>query len=300
MPEAYASSVERLRAVAGTDRDPDGHVFAVIAEYLRRDGKLDEARDVLERGRQSAPDFASGHLVAAHVFSDLGEWEAARAALARLHELDSANTRAPALREALDVAEEEAAISWARAQGVGPAVRVEAEVVTVTLGELYLEQGEPGRAIDVAHQLLAEDPGNEGAQTLLERSRTELTPDASPAPTKDETPSTPVEDVVVAALAGGAVTADPEPTAVEQLAPHAVPVADLGPDPVPIQALAPDAVSVLSLAPTAVPIADLAPNAVGAADGSTAAARDESPDAAGDEGKAGGDMDDFMSWLDEH
>lgn len=299
MPEAYASSVERLRAVAGTDRDPAGHVFAVIAEYLRRDGKLDEARDVLERGRQSAPDFASGHLVAAHVFSDLGEWEAARAALARLHELDSANTRAPSLRQALDVAEEEAAISWARAQGVGPAVHVDAEVVTVTLGELYLEQGEPDRAIDVAHQLLAEDPDNEGAQALLERSRTELTPDASPAPTKDETPSTRAEDVVLAVLAGSAVTADPEPTAVEQLAPHAVPVADLSPDPVPIQALAPDAVSVLSLAPTAVPVADLAPNAEGAAVGSTAAARDESPDAA-DEGKAEGDLDDFMSWLDEH
>lgn len=292
MPEAYASSIERLRIVAGTDRDPDGHAFAVIGEYLRRDGKLDEARDVLERGRQSAPDFASGHLVAAQVFTELGEWEAARAALARLHELDAANTRAPSLRKALDVAEEEAAIDWARAQGVGPPVQVDDQVVTVTLGELYLEQGEPDRAIDVAHQILAEDPDDEGAQALLERSRSELTPSEAQAPTIEEAPSIPAADVAAAALVGGLVAPDLDPTEVEQLAPHAVPVADLSPDPVPIQTLAPDAVSVSSLAPKAVPIADLAPTADEAVDGSAAAPT------ADDDGD--GNLDDFMSWLDEH
>ncbi len=270
MPEAYAASIERLRVVAGTARDPDGHVFAVIAEYLRRDGRLDEAREALDEGRAGAPDFASGHLVAAQVLTELGDLEGARTALARVLELDRENGRAPDLGQALDAADETAALDWARAQGVGPSVEVDREVVTVTLGSLYLEQGAADRAEDVARQLLAQDSENTSAQSLLEQARAGRDPA--------------LEEAGAAAAAVDVAELAPDPTDVTQLAP----------DPVPIAELAPHAVAVATLAPVVVPVATLAP------DPDRAAPAEQPKNEDPKEGEDHKEMDDFMSWLVDH
>lgn len=309
MPEAYAASIERLRALAGTSRDPDGRVLAVVAEYLRRDGRLAEAGSAAQELIARLPEFASAHVVWAQVQTDQGDLEGARATVARLLELDRHNARAIEITQSLDVADEAAALDWARAQGVGPAVEVEDEVVTVTLGELYLEQGAVGRAAEVARQLLELDGSNEQARTLLDRATasgsTVAVEQLAPEPTDEPE----VEAVPVADLA-------PDAVPVEELAPDAVPIASLAPDAVPVADLAPDPIGVTDLVPEPVGVADLAPEPVAVADlappisdvaslapeptPAEASSADPVENAEPASDKSDDDLDDFMSWLDEN
>lgn len=289
MPEAYAASIERLRALAGTPRDPDGRVLVVVAEYLRREGRLDEAARAAQDVIARHPDFASAQAVWAQVQTDRGDLEGARATVARLLELDRHNTRAIQITQSLDAADEAAALDWARAQGVGPAVEVEDEVVTVTLGELYLEQGAPDRAAEVAEQLLTLDPSNDQARALLNRA------------TSTSTPATPVEELAPEPAPKPVEEPAPEPASdpevdavlIADLAPEVTPIADLAPVAVPIATLAPEVVPVGDLAPEPVAIADLAPPVT---DVGSLAPESSEPAKADDEN----DLDDFMSWLDEN
>ena len=119
MTEPADAAIERLEAVVGTPRDPHGRAFAPIAELLREAGRLIEARDRVERGTEADPEFASGHMVAARIYADLGLDGEARGAAERVLELDPGNGEAPALLEALAASEEEEAIHWGPGSG-GP------------------------------------------------------------------------------------------------------------------------------------------------------------------------------------
>jgi len=232
MSEAYAASIERLRALQGSERDPDGRGAVSVAELLRRMGKLAEANAAVLEAVAIHPDYPAAHLVRARVALELDEHDEVRSALRRVRELDPGNRNVAALEQSLAAAEESAALEWARAQGRGPVVEVSDEVVTATLGELYLNQGAFSEAATVFRRLLAE-----GGEDPALRTRLKVAQDSM-----------------------GAV---PE---------AAVPVADLAPsqalesagprkqDAVPVSSLAPDAVPVSSLAPTAVPVASLAPD----------------------------------------
>ncbi len=251
MDELDARAIERLEAVAGTERDPDRRAFAPIAELLRMAGRLSEARERAEAGTRSDPDFASGHMVAARIYADLGLSNEARSALAHVLRLDRGNAEAEALRAALEDADRESALDWARAQGARPAVDVgEGEVLTVTMGELYLSQGAAERAVGVFDALLSRDPGNEALRGKLEQARLALAQSDPGADSGADSGADPDRDTAVGSDADvesdvGTAThvEEPEPVAVSDLAPKVVPIESLAPQIVDVRTLAPDAPS---------------------------------------------------------
>ena len=268
MTESVAETILRLESMVAGGRDPRGRAFAPIGELLRCEGRLEEARERVEAGLHADPDFSSGHMVAARIYADLGRDGSARASAERVLALDDGNEEAQALLAALERAQEEEALHWARAQGDAPAVAVDdGEVLTVTMGDLYLSQGAPDRAVALFQRLLAVDPDNPTIRERLASARAELGVDTVDV---DELAPDTAEIVTVADLA-------PEVVPVSELAPEIeiVPVGHLGPEAADIASLAPDALDVQLLAPDA------------------ESATDDDSDR-GDE-----ERDPFLSWLDD-
>ena len=80
-----------LRALAGSERDPEGRSFAVLAEALRRAGQVSEARAVASEGVERHPGFASGHIAAARASLAAGDPEEARNSFRQAIALDPDN-----------------------------------------------------------------------------------------------------------------------------------------------------------------------------------------------------------------
>jgi len=52
---------------------PDSHVFAPLADLCRKQGMVDEAIEIVDRGLARHPDYASGHVVRGKCYYDHGE-----------------------------------------------------------------------------------------------------------------------------------------------------------------------------------------------------------------------------------
>lgn len=89
-----AREIRLLEGRGGSERDPEGRSFAPLADAYRRDGRLEEAAEVVEEGTTRLPDFVTGHVVAGLVHRDRGDSGAARASFERALELDPANRAA--------------------------------------------------------------------------------------------------------------------------------------------------------------------------------------------------------------
>lgn len=94
MVETLEREIATLRALIGSDRDPEGRAFAPLADALRRMGRHEEALEVLAEGLERHPSFASGHVVAGRVHRDRGETDDAVAAFRRVLDLDDDNVMA--------------------------------------------------------------------------------------------------------------------------------------------------------------------------------------------------------------
>lgn len=105
MADTLEREIRDLRARFWSERDPEGRVFAPLADACRRAGDLAEATRLVADGRERLPMFAPGHLVAARVARDRGEVEEAEAAYRKVLELDPENVQA--LEELADLAEGE-------------------------------------------------------------------------------------------------------------------------------------------------------------------------------------------------
>jgi tetratricopeptide (TPR) repeat protein len=142
---SVADSVEKeiheLRTLFWSERDPEGRVFAPLADAYRRQGDLDQALELLHDGLDRHSDFAPALVVAGWVRRDRGETEAAAAAFEAVLELDEEN--AEALRGVGELAvargDRPAALeSFQRLVDLEPGDR---EVVA-RLREIEVEQGE--------------------------------------------------------------------------------------------------------------------------------------------------------------
>ncbi|MEE9207688.1 MAG: tetratricopeptide repeat protein [Gemmatimonadota bacterium] len=85
-------------------RDPEGRVFARLADAYRKDGQLERALEVLEGGLTRHADYLSAHLVHARTLRSMGRPAEAIGAFEKVAELDSANVIA--LRALAELAEE--------------------------------------------------------------------------------------------------------------------------------------------------------------------------------------------------
>ncbi len=80
MTEALQQEIRTLRSLFNSDRDPDGRVFAPLADAYRRSGQLQEAVRLLNEGLTRLPDFVPGHVVAAQLYVEQGLAEEAEIA----------------------------------------------------------------------------------------------------------------------------------------------------------------------------------------------------------------------------
>lgn len=128
-------------------QNPDGLVFARLADLYRRSGEPERGLEVLDHGLEKNPEYAGGHVVRGRCLRALGRDGAAEESFRRVLELDSQNQ--PALRN---------------------------------LGDLALEKGDRAAAARWFEELIQLDSGNEAARQALDELRAE---DASAGSTGD-------------------------------------------------------------------------------------------------------------------
>jgi len=102
--EAIQQEIRTLRSLHNSERDPEGRVFAPLADAYRRAGQISDAVSLLEEGLARHPDFVPGHVVAAQVYVEQGLADEANGAARRALELDPDNVSA--LRSLLKVLRE--------------------------------------------------------------------------------------------------------------------------------------------------------------------------------------------------
>ena len=94
MADSLEKEIHELRTLFWSERDPDGRVFAPLADAYRRQGDLVQALELLRDGLDRHPDFAPALVVAGWVRRDRGEADAAREAFGAALELDDENAEA--------------------------------------------------------------------------------------------------------------------------------------------------------------------------------------------------------------
>ncbi len=324
MSEPLDEEVRTLRSLFWSARDPDGHAFAPLADAYRRKGELDEAQLLIRDGLGRLPEFSTGHLVAARVARDRGDFVAAHEHLERAVQLDRenvvalleraklgqmegsreealsdvravltldpGNADATALLEALEVGGEgEAGASISAASDRGEPEWEELKgLQTRTMAELYARQGLIHRAVEVYEHLGRSNPDDPGLAERLDELRAELQ-----RPPAEDTVSEvegrlpePESEEEVFAMEGDRVEA-PE---VESEGEPETPAETISQYLEELLAWVPGAVSIESLAPeseTLSPGSDLADSGrTGAAGTSSGSGQDE-------------DLDEFQAWLDD-
>jgi tetratricopeptide (TPR) repeat protein len=92
--EALQQEIRTLRSLYQSERDPEGRVFAPLADAYRRAGQIPEAFRLLKEGLPRHPEFVTGHVVAAQLYVEQGLAEEGAIAARRALELDHENVNA--------------------------------------------------------------------------------------------------------------------------------------------------------------------------------------------------------------
>ena len=150
MSDSVDHEIRALQSIYWSARDPDGLAFAPLADALRRKGDIREALDLLSDGTSRHPDFSTGHVVTAQLYSDWGM--SAEAELAARHALD------------LDP---------------------ENIVALSILGSILVERGDAEAGV-VHAALVDADPDSDQARALSEQDETEVHAEASQPVAVDE------------------------------------------------------------------------------------------------------------------
>jgi len=89
--DSIDQEIRTLQELLWSSRDPEGLAFAPLAEALSRKGDALKAIEMLADGISRNPDFATGHVIAAGVFSSQGMMAEAEFAARRSLDLDPGN-----------------------------------------------------------------------------------------------------------------------------------------------------------------------------------------------------------------
>lgn len=143
MADSVEGEIRELRALFWSERDPEGRVFAPLADAYRRVGDLDQALEVLDDGLGRHAGFAPGHVVAGWVRRARGERGQAEQEFRTALDLDEENTEA--LRGLGEIAAERgdprgAAECWRRLAELEPG---DIEVRARLLDAEAVQSGEP-------------------------------------------------------------------------------------------------------------------------------------------------------------
>lgn len=91
MSDSIDQEIRKLKGLRWSSRDPEGLAFAPLADALSRKGDVRTAIEMLRDGISRNPDFATGHVIAAEVFSAQGMMAEAEFAARRSLDLDPDN-----------------------------------------------------------------------------------------------------------------------------------------------------------------------------------------------------------------
>jgi tetratricopeptide (TPR) repeat protein len=129
---AYTSEIDKLER--RWKENPQGTVFAPLAEVYRKDGQLERAREVLQQGLVNNPDHIPGNIVLGRCCLDMGDDGGAEAAFSHVLELDPENV-----------------------------------IALKALGEVTERQGRLAEAFQWLGRLMQVDPTNDDARDQLKR-----------------------------------------------------------------------------------------------------------------------------------
>ncbi len=181
------------------NRARDSRLFAPLADAYRKNGDIDTAIEVLERGLEKMPQYASAHVILAKCYYDKGATERAKAEFRRVLELDAENLVALKFMGDILLAEDkrpEAAECYRKILAVDPSnadvaralkemessfvvkeidladekkTRDERprELATMTLAGIYASQGYYNKALRIYHDVLDREPGNAEAKEMV-------------------------------------------------------------------------------------------------------------------------------------
>jgi tetratricopeptide (TPR) repeat protein len=203
--EALNQQIDSLKAIYGSELDPQGRAFVSLADTHCRLGDLDEALVVIQEGLGIHPDFASAHMVAGLVHRARRDSDGAMTAFERVLELDSENSLAQAAIAEL--------IDDQRAQAYRD--KMAAKKLAEQSAEASMEEGRPVVPIDSLAGTPAETSSG-GPEMVLDDDRPGV-------PIESLSPTAPTAPAATAPSASDVVLDDDRPVvAIESLAPDAL------------------------------------------------------------------------------
>jgi len=190
------SEIEELQKKL--QENPESMAFAPLAEAFRKEGKLDEALRVCESGLRKHPSYTSARVVLGRIYQEQGKEDQAISELGKVLELDAENIAAYSLLGSMHMAardyqaaigeyqkilslnpDDETAQNSLREAiekvagnretvkplpkdipSIEPKPPAKETTATLTIAELYLNQGHTDKSIEVFQELLAHDPQN--------------------------------------------------------------------------------------------------------------------------------------------
>ena len=196
------------------DRVPESRIFAPLADAYRKNGDVDKAIELCEKGLEGYPDYASAHVILGKCFYDKGATERSRAEFNRVIEIDPENMVALKFMGDILMSEgnrDESISCYRRILAIDPtneevseqlkglenefrereidlenADKVKnggppGELATMTLAGIYAAQGYYNKALKIYKELLDAEPDNTEAaemaakiEEMIESSNREL------------------------------------------------------------------------------------------------------------------------------
>lgn len=200
MSEELKNLIERFK------KAPDSRLFAPLADAYRKNGEIDKAIELCEKGLERFPDYASARVIMGKCFYDKGATERARGEFARVLEVDPDNMVARKYMGEILLAEnkkEEAAGHFRHLLSIDPTneeasktleeiesqfkvkeidlsdrkhVKDErpGELATMTLAGIYAAQGYYNKALKIYRDILHKEPENMEVQGMVDKLQTLL------------------------------------------------------------------------------------------------------------------------------
>jgi tetratricopeptide (TPR) repeat protein len=186
------------------NRARDSRLFAPLADAYRKNGDVDKAIEILDRGLEKMPQYASAHVILGKCYYDKGATERSKAEFRRVLELDGENLVALKFMGDILLAEDkrsEAAEFYRRILSIdatnaevaralkemeasfivkeidladAKAMRDERprELATMTLAGIYAAQGYYNKALHIYLDVLEREPGNNEAKEMVAKLET--------------------------------------------------------------------------------------------------------------------------------
>jgi tetratricopeptide (TPR) repeat protein len=141
----------------------DSYTFIPLAEIIRTQGFLSEAQEVCEKGLSHHPESVSAHVVLAKIYRDMGDLIKLRELLAKAYEMAPQNEDIVSLSKEFNIEmpkfEEE--------PSEDPKDSPDQPWETVTMAQIYANQGEVKKGIKTLNKILKNNPDDQRAKEML-------------------------------------------------------------------------------------------------------------------------------------